>query len=94
MNLLKPNIPDISLSQTLVKSKIADVMDLGYEEQISYVGSSDSIFPSSVFATFVRNLGGSKKEHNHVSNCDVRKIILLLIFGKILCILVFIKFKA
>jgi hypothetical protein len=76
VNLLKPNIPDISFSKTLLKSQFADTMDLGFEEQISYVGSSDSVLPSLLTATFIRNVGGSSAEHNSVSNSDDRKIIL------------------
>jgi hypothetical protein len=78
----------MSLSQTLLKGNTAAVMDLGYEEQISYVGSSDSILPSTVFASFISNTGGNKREHNHVSNSDDRKIILLLILSKIFCIFI------
>jgi hypothetical protein len=66
---------------------MADNMDLGYEKQVTYVGSSDSLVPSSVFATLVRNMGGSMNEHSNVSNSDGRKIISLLFLCKIFCIL-------
>jgi hypothetical protein len=47
---------------------MADNMDLGYEEHVTYVGSSDSLFPSSVFASVIRNIGGTKNENINVSN--------------------------
>jgi hypothetical protein len=49
---------------------MADNMDLGYEDQVSFVGSSDSLLPSSVFLSLTRNMGGSKNEHSNVSNFD------------------------
>jgi hypothetical protein len=38
-------------------------MGLGYKQQIAYIGSSDSIYPSSVFYTIRRNLGGYKRQY-------------------------------
>jgi hypothetical protein len=65
---------------------MADNMALGYEENVIWVGSSDSLLPSSVFISAIRNMGGSKNEHGNVSNSDGRKIILLFL-SKIFCIL-------
>jgi hypothetical protein len=61
---------------------MADNMDLGFEDRISYVGSRDSIVPSAVFASAIRNMGGSRNEHNSVSNSDGSKIISLLFLSK------------
>jgi hypothetical protein len=47
---------------------MADNMNLGYENQFSYVGSDDSLLPSSVLLLLTRNMGGSKNEHSTVSN--------------------------
>jgi hypothetical protein len=65
---------------------MADNMDLGYEDHITYVGSSDSLVPSSVFLSSIRIMGGSKNEHANVSNYDGRKTISLHL-SNIFCIL-------
>jgi hypothetical protein len=43
-------------------------MGLGYEDDLSYVGSGDSLVPNSVFANLIRNVGGTTTEKGNVSN--------------------------
>jgi hypothetical protein len=80
---LNPNIPEVSLSKTIVNNVVAGNMDLSFEKQITYLGSSDSLVPNFALASFMRNIGGYKKEHNRVSNSDERTIMLLLILSRI-----------
>jgi hypothetical protein len=68
VNLLNPDKQDIALSKTLLKSGRVGHIDLGYEADLSYIGSSDSLAPNSVFANIIRNIGGVTNENN-VSSC-------------------------
>jgi hypothetical protein len=43
-------------------------MGLGYKQQLAYIGSEDSIIPSSLFYTIRRNLGGFKRQYLAVSS--------------------------
>jgi len=45
-------------------------MNLQYLSSLSYIGSSDDIAPNSLFANFVRNMGGSSNAQNTVSSRD------------------------
>jgi hypothetical protein len=49
-------------------------MELGYENSLSFIGSKDSYAPSSVLENFIRNIGGSRKEHLSVSNIGRSRI--------------------
>jgi hypothetical protein len=65
---------DISFSKSLLNSLAMDDMELGYENYFSFVGSKDSLAPSSVLDHFIRNVGGSRDEHLSVSNLGGCKI--------------------
>lgn len=67
MNLLNPEEQDNAFSKTFLASKTVQEMNLGYEDDFSYVGSSDSLLPNVLFANLVRNVGGSTEEETKVS---------------------------
>ena len=78
MNLLNPMTQDLSLSKSLLNSLVIDDMELGYENSLSFIGSKDSFAPSSVFESFIRNIGGRRNEHYSVSNlggCKARNVL-------------------
>jgi hypothetical protein len=72
VNLLNPKVQDSAFSKSYLASALAENMDLGYEDDFSYVGSGDSIVPNSLFANLVRTVGGTKSAESNVSSCAER----------------------
>jgi hypothetical protein len=66
--LLNPVEMDLSYPQNLMTSFNMEDVNIAYEDVFNYIGSRDSIVPSSVFFKLLTRIGGDTSEQLNVSN--------------------------
>lgn len=78
VNLLNPRDFGAQYSKNKMHNYISDEMYPSYQQYVSYIGSEDSIYPSSAFYSLNRQFGSSTKEKFSVcrkyilnTNCSV-----------------------
>jgi hypothetical protein len=66
---------DLSYPQNLMTSFDMENVNIAYADVLNYIGSRDSIVPSSVFFKLLTRIGGDTSEQLNVSNPNQIKVI-------------------